>query len=312
MGELGGEVTGAFCAMSDVPPREMGCEVALRRATARLVASGVRDAALDAVRLFEAATGLTRMDVLRAPELPVSFSQLKLLDNLLDRRANREPVSRILGWREFYGRRFGISPAVLDPRPDTETLIDVALELIRAGRCTSTPRIIDFGTGSGAIILTLLAELPGATGVGTDISPDALECAARNGWALGRDVSSRVDWRQSDGVSEITGCFDLLISNPPYIPTSDICSLERDVRSFDPHVALDGGSDGLEFYRHIAANSLRLVPEGFVIVEAGAGQAGNALAIFNGIIRSNRLEAAWTVEDLLGHERCVALQTRRV
>ena len=179
------------------------------------------------------------------------------------RRLAREPVSRIEGRRDFFGRTFRIGPATLDPRPETETLIEEALEICRREDWTGKPiRILDIGTGSGCILLTLLCELPQATGVGTDICQDALETAATN--AHGLNVESRVSFMMARTCELGLGPFDLVLSNPPYIPSGDIAGLQLEVRNYDPRSALDGGGDGLETYREIAAGLMQAVPDGWL------------------------------------------------
>ena len=194
---------------------------------------------------------LSSADILRAPERALSpAAGRSVLRGYIERRARREPVSRILGERDFYGRSFAISPATLDPRPDSETLIAAALELVREEAWTTRPlRILDVGTGSGCLLLTLLAELPAATGLGTDISPAALDAA--------RITPASLDWLIASNGCRPTplkaspGGFHMLVANPPYVRTAEIAALEPEVRSFDPVQALDGGADGLDFYRRL-------------------------------------------------------------
>ncbi|MEM7777010.1 MAG: peptide chain release factor N(5)-glutamine methyltransferase [Pseudomonadota bacterium] len=266
----------------------------------------------DARELFAFATGFDRLAVLSAPDVLLNAEQAARLANVLTRRAGGEPVSRICGQREFYGRLFQISPEVLDPRPDTETLVDVALDLYRAGRLGQAPRILDFGTGSGAIVLTLLAEIPDATGVGLDASQPALRVAQRNANQFGPDVARRVSWLHAADLSNRHGCFNLVVANPPYIPTTEIPCLQCEVRDFDPHMALDGGADGLDIVRLLATRLLHVVPDGYCLVEIGAGQATRAIQIFTSVVPKHCLANIWTQQDLLGHERCVAMQTRGV
>jgi release factor glutamine methyltransferase len=212
------------------------------------------------------------------------------------RRRKSEPVSRILGNREFYGRSFQVTPDVLDPRADTETLIGAVLGLNGKGPL----RILDLGTGSGAIAVTLLAELPEATAVASDLSAAALSVAKGNAEALG--VAGRVSFVQTNWLEGIDGRFDLIVSNPPYVPLGDIAGLAPDVREFDPPRALDGGPDGLEAYRRIAGDAGgHLAPKGHVILEIGAGQenAVNNLLKAQGFVRESRHF------DLSGHVRCL-------
>ncbi|MFN4144148.1 peptide chain release factor N(5)-glutamine methyltransferase, partial [Aestuariivirga sp.] len=216
----------------------------------------------------------------------------------VERRAGREPVSRILGEREFYGRPFRVTPDVLDPRPDTETLVDGALRLVPANA-----RLLDLGTGSGAIIVTLLAERPDASGVATDISPAALAVARENAERNG--VLPRLDFAQGSWFGPVSGRFDLILSNPPYIPAAEIPRLSPDVRNFDPVLALVGGNDGLTPYRELAAGaSAHLVENGRVLVEIGAGQADQVEAIFV----AAGLRPAGRYQDLGGHVRCLGFR----
>jgi release factor glutamine methyltransferase len=183
------------------------------------------------------------------------------------RRLAGEPVARIVGAREFWGLPLIVTPAVLVPRPETETVVELALSLIEDRR--RSLRIADLGTGTGAILLALLSELPNATGIGTDLSPEALDVARRNAATLGLGGRSR--FLVSDFAAGLTGRFDLVVSNPPYVATSDIATLAREVRDHDPRLALDGGTDGLAAYRAIAADAPRLIG-GHLVVEIGAGQ----------------------------------------
>lgn len=267
----------------------------LAEAQAALAAAGCETPALDARLLFQHVTGMSREDLilddgrLIAPEASEQFR------TLIKRRAAREPVSRIIGAREFYGRSFTVTPAVLDPRPDTETLIDAAVKLM-----PEKARILDLGTGSGAIVITLLAERPDAEGVTVDISPDALAVARSNAGALG--VAHRLTLLEGDWFAPVTGQFDLILSNPPYIPARDIPSLSPDVRNFDPLLALVGGDDGLDPYRIIAAHAARhLKADGHVAVEIGAGQEGDITRIFG----EQGFALSGQHRDLGGHIRCL-------
>jgi release factor glutamine methyltransferase len=214
-----------------------------------------------------------------------------------------EPVSRILGRREFHGRDFLITPAVLDPRPDTETVVETALERLSG---VPSPRLLDLGTGSGAILVTLLCEIGSAVGTGSDLSAAALEVARENGRRLG--VSERATFMVADWLDEIEGSFDLVVSNPPYIPCGEIATLEIEVRHHDPCEALDGGLDGLAAYRRIAADAHRvLAPGGAVIVEVGSTQASAVIGIFGQHGYSPPPGSRAVVKDLAGRDRVVVL-----
>lgn len=267
----------------------------LKAARAALAAADTP--ALDARLLFLHVTGQSHAALLADPDMPVSDGDGLRFQQMVARRAAGEPVSRIIGLREFYGRPFTVTPAVLDPRPDTEVLVEAALARLPHDRPV---RLLDLGTGSGILAITLLAERPLAQAVAVDVSEDALAVAAHNAAALG--VGERVQWITGSWFSAVTGAFDGIVSNPPYIPLRDVDSLARDVRDFDPSLALFGGADGLSCYRAIAAGCPEhLAPEGFVAVEIGAGQGDDVTAIFNAV----GLARVESHEDLGGHERAL-------
>ena len=270
----------------------------LAQAAARLEKAGCESPGLDARLLLQAAADLTREDIILEPERGLDAAQLRLFEALLRRRELREPVSRILGAREFYGRMFRITPATLDPRPDTETLINAALALM-----PQRAAILDLGTGTGAIAVTLLAERPDATGVATDVSPDALAVAGEN--AAQNGVGSRLSFALGSWFEPVTGVFDIIASNPPYIPAGDIAGLSPDVRNFDPGLALVGGADGLDPYRVIARGAAsHLTGSGHVLVEIGAGQEHEVAAIF----ADAAFGTAARHTDLGGHVRCLVFR----
>ncbi|MGE0007351.1 MAG: peptide chain release factor N(5)-glutamine methyltransferase [Parvibaculaceae bacterium] len=272
-------------------------ESLLGAARTALAAAGNPSAALDARLLLQQAAGLSHEMLIIDPKRPVAPEAAARFEGLLERRLNGEPVSRIVGEREFYGRAFRITPATLDPRPETETLIEAALAFMPAGRPC---RIADLGSGCGIIGVTLLAERPEARAVMSDISADALavarENAGRHG-VLARSVFAHGRWFAS-----LDGSFDLVLSNPPYIPSAILPALAPEVRDFDPETALAGGPDGLQAYREIARTAAPfLAPHGRLIVEIGEGQATDIEAIFEnrGWLPENR----W--RDLAGHVRCL-------
>ena len=269
----------------------------IRRASERLATRGIETAALDARLLLQAAASLRHEEIVAEPDLVVPPDVATRFWSLIERRCKFEPVSRILGTREFYGRNFRVTPDVLDPRADTETLIGAALALAKGkGRL----RILDLGTGSGAIVVTLLAELPGTAAVASDLSAAALEVAKGNAEALG--VANRASFVQANWFDGVDGQFDLIVSNPPYIPLGDFAGLAADVREFDPPKALDGGPDGLEAYRRIASGAVgSMAPKAHVLVEIGAGQEKMVNELFRGqgFVRENRYF------DLAGHVRCL-------
>ena len=269
----------------------------IRRAAKQLSLRGVETAALDARLLLQAAAEIEHADIVAEPDLILAPDVVAKFWSLLERRSALEPVSRILGTREFYGREFEVTPAVLDPRADTETLIEAALPL---GKNKTPFRILDLGVGSGAIAVTLLAELPNATCVATGVSPEALAVAQVNATANG--VSNRLNLLQADWFYGITGQFDLIVSNPPYIPAGEIEGLGVDVKNYDPLGALAGGLDGLEAYGHIARGAVsHLSPFGHVLLEIGAGQERNVQRLFeaSGFVPTGQFR------DLAGHIRCL-------
>ena len=319
-------------------------EEALRALIEELTGAGIDSPRLDARLLLEAATGLPLESQVGEPRRQLSRVQTDELARLARRRLRREPVSRILGRRQFWGREFEVTPDTLDPRPDSETLIEAALSLAATdlntpasgataddlSRCTAevSPTILDVGTGTGCLLLTLLAEWPAARGVGLDISPSALAVARRNAASLG--VAHRAifvhgdirDWHPCEGMprdglpgdepnaaSQIPASFDLVISNPPYIPTRAIAGLASEVRDHDPREALDGGIDGLAVYRALIPRCRELA-RGWVIVEVGAGQAAPILDLVRMAEGEAVATAARSFVDLGGHTRCVAWRPR--
>lgn len=275
-----------------------------------LEGGGVEGAMRDARLLLLEALGLSATDLLREPERRLSEAEAARLADFLRRRLAREPVSRIIGTRGFYGRTFKITPATLDPRPCTETVIEAALEVVDREGWRRTPiHILDVGTGTGALLITLLAELPMATGVGTDISDAALAVARENASLLG--VAERATFLNRRTLDGIEGEFHLLVSNPPYISTSEIASLEPEVRDYDPFSALDGGLDGLAIYRALTQGLQRVVPDGWVLFEVGAGQATDVAQMLRSAAGAGPSPEIRVWKDFGHHERCVAVRTHR-
>ncbi|HEX5958747.1 MAG TPA: peptide chain release factor N(5)-glutamine methyltransferase [Hyphomicrobiaceae bacterium] len=277
-----------------------------------LACAGIEHANDDVRRLMAGVLGLSPTRLLAEPERPLAVAELAALSACMARRLRREPVSRILGWREFYGRPFAVTPTTLDPRPDTETLVEAALEIAGAEQWAAAEaadplRILDVGTGSGCILTTLLCELKGARGTGTDISPEALDVARANAERLG--VGARASWLRADGLESVDGPFHILVSNPPYVRSGDIAHLEPEVRRFDPATALDGGADGLELYRRFAPQIARIVPEGWAVLEVGYDQADAVAAIMTAGDREVVADVR-TYRDVAGKRRCVAVKTR--
>ncbi len=274
--------------------------------TAELARAGIEDAGGDVRRLMAAVLDVTAAAILGAPERALGAEQLDTLRRYVARRALHEPVSRILGERHFYGRPFSISSATLDPRPESETIVSVALDLVRSGGLRGEQlRILDVGTGSGCLLVTLLCELPNAVGTGTDICEAALEVARAN--ALRHGVADRAGWLRTDGLENVAGPFHLVVANPPYVRTSEIADLELEVRAFDPLAALDGGPDGLAVYRRIAPRISAVLPAGWFICEVGHDQAREVAALLRAVSGAAQI---CTHRDLAGRQRCVAMKTR--
>jgi release factor glutamine methyltransferase len=258
-------------------------ETARRALTTRFEAAGIESAALDARMLTGAVLQLDLTALISAAARHLTPDQATQLEAFSRRRLAGEPVARILGTKEFWGLPIKLSAETLVPRPDTETVVEAALDILRAeGRAKASLRIADLGTGSGAILLALLSELPNATGIGTDLSATALDTAKDNAQALG--LAARADFIVDDYAESLSGLFDVIVSNPPYVRTDDIASLAPEVRDHDPHLALDGGGDGLKAYRRIAPQAERLLsPHGLLVLEVGQGQAGDVAVLMTTI-----------------------------
>jgi release factor glutamine methyltransferase len=247
---------------------------ARRTLTARFKSGAIDSAELDARILVGAALGLDLTGVIAATSRLLTADESQRIEDFACRRLGGEPVARILGEKEFWGLPLKLSAATLVPRPDTETVVELALEMIRAVPPPNHPlRIADLGTGSGAILLALLSELPDACGFGTDISVAAVRTASRNADRLG--LARRAAFVACDYAAALSGRFDLIVSNPPYIRSADIAGLATEVRDHDPLQALDGGPDGLDAYRAIIPEAAALLAVGgALVVEAGQGQSG--------------------------------------
>ncbi|MGY8638118.1 peptide chain release factor N(5)-glutamine methyltransferase [Bradyrhizobium sp. 14AA] len=287
--------------MSD-PFTGQSIESARRKLAAQLRSAQLDEAELDARILVGAALGLDLTGLIAQAARPLTEAEASRLAQHAQRRIAGEPVARILGMREFWGLPFRLSEATLVPRPDTETVVELALEILRERKTSRPLRIADIGTGSGAILLALLHENPEAFGVGTDLSLSALETARGNAVSLG--LADRAGFVACSYASALRGPFDLIVSNPPYIPSAEIPRLSIEVREHDPHLALDGGNDGYDAYRALIPQAAeRLAPGGALIVEAGQGQARN--------IETLMAATALTVErspkaDLAGIPRAVS------
>jgi release factor glutamine methyltransferase len=288
-------------------------EAARRALTARLRTTTINSAELDARILIGAVLGLDLTGMIAAAERRLTTGEAARLEEALRRRVAGEPVARIVGVKEFWGLPLRLSAATLVPRPDTETVVELALEMLRPWEmqplemqpCAGPDRrwrIADIGTGSGAILLALLSELPNAHGVGTDISVTALRTAGRNAADLG--LARRAAFVACDYAAALSGEFDLIVSNPPYIRSVDIAGLAIEVRDYDPRLALDGGRDGLDAYRALIPQAARLLASGgALVVEAGHGQSGEIA----GLIEAAGLTCERPPKpDLAGIRRAVA------
>jgi release factor glutamine methyltransferase len=274
---------------------------ALRAMAGIFRVSGLPTPGLEARFLFEAATGSASEPT--SASLLIDEDQCRKLHQMVRRRLGGEPVDRIIGNAEFWSRRFDLNADTLSPRPDTETIIEASLAVLSNPEVRN-PRILDLGTGTGAILITLLAECRTATGIGTDASAGALAMARQNSVLNG--VAGRVSFRRGNWVDGLAGPFDLIVSNPPYIPTGEIAGLDGEVRLHDPVLALDGGADGLDAYREIANGLAKglvhlLTAHGRVVFEIGAGQAEDVTAI----MRQAGFVGLHQRRDLGGHIRAL-------
>jgi len=296
-------VVPAVAAAGSAHARTVG---AVRRAwAARFRACGIDSPELDARILVGYALGLDHAALASAETRALDIEEENTVAALAYRRLAREPVARIIGRKEFWSLQLRLDPATLVPRPETETIVEAALAAIDTrGLRSQALRIADLGTGSGAILLALLAELPNAFGIGSDLSVAALLAARDNARRLG---FARARFLACDMAAALRGRFDVIVSNPPYIASGDIAALAPEVRDFDPHAALDGGPDGLDFYRAIAAAAPALLsPAGVLIVELGAGQAQPVGALF----AAAGLAQLKTYPDLNGEPRALIAENR--
>ena len=287
--------------MADHLPEALG--LLLRAARARLETM-VDSPELDARLIVEHFSGTTRTQAIADPMRTVDAGAIAEIDAALKRRTSGEPVHRILGYREFYGLRLSLSPETLEPRPDTETLVEAVLPFAKAtaareGEC----RILDLGTGTGAVALALLSAVPEAIATGVDVSEGALATASRNAERLG--FAGRFKALGSDWFAKVSGRYHVIAANPPYIPSEDIGNLQDEVRDFDPRLALDGGVDGLGPYRIIAAEAAGFLEAGGrVAVEFGHTQRNEVTEIFSAA--GYRLAGAFC--DLGGNDRVLVFE----
>lgn len=276
----------------------------LTHARLELRQADIDSADIDARLLVQWVSGCSLTDLVVRPDAAVDADAVALMHTALARRITGEPVHRIIGEREFYGLSFSLNADTLEPRPDTEALIGLILPFLQAKAAEKTfADILDMGTGTGAIAITLLHEVPLARGIAVDIAAGALKAVRINAKRAG--VSSRLATLQSDWFDAVRGKYDLIVSNPPYIPAKIVLELEKEVKDYDPRIALDGGADGLNFYRSLAQYSgAYLRKNGMIAVEIGAGQADDVTAIF----AQYSYSLTGVAEDLAGHKRALAFQ----
>ena len=270
---------------------------ALEDATRCLAAAGVVEPRRESRLLAEHGLGLSREDLLLRPDTALDDREARRLEELVARRAGREPLAYVTGRREFWSLDFAVNDATLVPRPDSETIVEAVLDC--ASQLPERPRLLDLGTGSGCLLIALLKELPDATGVGLDRSPAALGVAARN--AHDHGVGGRAWFLAADWGAPLATRFDVIISNPPYIRSGDIAALAPEIARYEPYSALSGGADGLACYRLIAPDIARLLaPEGLAAIELGVGMGDDVGSIFH----TAGLSEIRRRRDLAGCERC--------
>lgn len=275
-----------------------------RSVECRLRKAGITSARLDARLLLACALEIDATQVFMYPERQLTDHEKTTVSELLSRREKREPLSHILGKREFWGLSFKVSSAVLTPRPDSETLIEAALATFPDRRAALN--VLDLGTGSGCLLLSMLSEYPFARGVGIDISPEALDVARSNAEAL--DMTGRTEFVLGSWDDGLNGCYDVIFGNPPYIPDDEIDHLAPEVARYEPRLALSGGADGLDCYRALVPVMRRhLAARGRAFVEVGAGQADPVRNIFT----SGGMIVMGVVPDLGGIARCVSVHNDR-
>jgi release factor glutamine methyltransferase len=278
------------------PPETIGST--LGAVAVALAGAGVDDARRRARRLVAAALDVSAAEVFAERDRAISQGHAERVTELLRRMLAHEPLSRILGVREFWGLEFELSADTLDPRPETETIVEAIN--VRLPNRSASHRFLDLGTGSGCLLLALLSEFPAATGLGVDRVFGAAAVARRNADRLG--LAARARFAVGDWAEALIGHFDAVVANPPYIASADIAGLPREVRDFDPRMALDGGADGLNAYRRVSVDLTRLLkPSGLFACEIGQGQDSEVAAL----IAAHGLVIEEIVPDLAGILRCV-------
>ena len=276
---------------------------ALDDARRRLLAAGIEDANREARLLLGHAAGLDPAVIIGYPERRLAPEAIRAMSEAVSDRARRRPMAQVTGSREFWSLPFRVTPATLDPRPDSETVIGAVLDHV--GDRLTPYNILDLGTGSGCLLLSLLSELPTATGLGIDISTDAIAVAASNADGLG--LRNRTQFAVADWGRSLSGRFDIIVSNPPYIPTGEIDLLAPEVSRFEPRRALDGGDDGLDAYRALSPSIVRLLADdGFAALEIGAGQRPS----IDPILIQAGLATTTCAADLAGISRCLVVRIK--
>jgi release factor glutamine methyltransferase len=274
---------------------------ALRWAVLKLQQEKIESASLDSRILLEYVLGVSREQLLFALDQPMSAEQYARFEMLVEKRAQRQPIAQLIGKREFWGMNFVVNEHTLDPRPDSEALVEYVLE--RVENRADIFKVLDLGTGTGCLLLSILSELPSARGLGVDYSENALQVAKENAMALG--LAGRTQFMCGDWCEKIDGEFDIIISNPPYIPTQVIPTLDPEVSQFEPKLALDGGEDGFACYRKIMKKLPKILAKnGFAAFELGMGQQKELTALAG----ENGLEAVGVRNDLSGIARCIIFQ----
>jgi len=253
---------------------------ALKMAVGELAASGVSDPSRQASHLLAYAVQRPSAFIVAHPEYELAVEELARFADAVERRVRREPAQYITGTQEFYGLEFTVTPDVLIPRPETEILVERAIEILKT---SGTTHFCEIGIGSGCISVAILANVTDATAVGVDVSSAALAIADMNAGTNG--VSGRLELIEGDVFDSITGTFDLIVSNPPYVPEKDLTGLQTEVRDYEPRVALSGGVGGLEIIERIVRGApIYLNPKGRILVEVGFDQSGRVARLFDPVI----------------------------
>lgn len=279
---------------------ELTIAEALAEAVEHLEEAGVVSAHLDARLLLARVLGVGREYLTMHADAYLSDAEIMAYEMLIERRAAREPMAHILGQREFWSLTFRVTADTLDPRPDSETVVEAVLQYVP--NKNARLMIADFGVGTGCLLLSLLSEYPQAHGLGVDISQAALEVAQKNALALG--LAARTHFHHTSWGENVHGRYDILVSNPPYIREGDMEALEPEVTDYEPHTALVAGTDGLDAYRALMPDVKRLLArQGIAVLEFGEGQAADVIAI----AETHGLCHLETCCDLAGIERCVVL-----